>query len=142
MKVFNEFLNDYGATLIYTLVTAIFGYVGIVVKSCLVRYVNDKTKKSVVASCVRAVEQVFTDLHGKEKLKECIDRATSILNDKGIKVSSDEIYVLIEAAVKDMNMSMKDVFYSQPEETATLEVVETPETELEPVVETTDEVQE
>jgi hypothetical protein len=33
------------------------------------------------------------------------------------------------------------VFYSQPE-TATLEVVETPETELEPVVETTDEVQE
>lgn len=142
MNIFKQFLEEYGAGILHTIITVLLGYIGLVLKGLATRYVNDKTKKSVVASCVRAVEQVFTDLHGKEKLKECIDRATSILNDKGIKVSSDEIYVLIEAAVKDMNMSMKDVFYSQPEETATLEVVETPKTELEPIVETTDEVQE
>ena len=141
MKVFKDFLSEYGATLIYAIISAILGYIGIVAKSLLKRLANDKTKKNIVATCVRAVEQIFTDLHGKDKLDKCIEYVVSILEQKGINASSDEIYMLIESAVKDMNMSMKDVFYSQPE-TATLEVVETPETELEPIIETTDEVQE
>ena len=141
MKVFKDFLSEYGATLIYAIISAILGYIGIVAKSLLKRLANDRTKKNIVATCVRAVEQIFTDLHGKDKLDKCIEYVVSILEQKGINASSDEIYMLIESAVKDMNMSMKDVFYSQPE-TATLEVVETPKTELEPIIETTDEVQE
>ena len=141
MKVFKDFLSEYGATLIYAIISAILGYIGIVAKSLLKRLANDRTKKNIVATCVRAVEQIFTDLHGKDKLDKCIEYVVSILEQKGINASSDEIYMLIESAVKDMNMSMKDMFYSQPE-TATLEVVETPETELEPIIETTDEVQE
>lgn len=141
MNVFKQFLNDYGASILYTIITALLGYIGLVVKGLLTRFANDKSKKEIVATCVRAVEQIFKDLHGKEKLDKAIEYVVYILEQKGIKASSEEIYMFIEAAVKDMNMSMKDVFYSQPE-TATLEVVETPETELEPVVETTDEVQE
>ncbi len=141
MNIFKQFLEEYGAGILYTIITALLGYIGLVLKGLATRFVNDKSKKEIISSCVRAVEQIFKDLHGKEKLDKCIEYAVCILEQKGIKASADEIYVLIEAAVKDMNMSMKDVFYSQPE-TATLEVVETPETELEPVVETTDEVQE
>lgn len=141
MNVFKQFLNDYGASILYTIITALLGYIGLVVKGLLTRFANDKSKKDIVATCVRAVEQIFKDLHGKEKLDKAIEYVVYILGQKGIKASDEEIYMLIEAAVKEMNMSMKDVFYSQPE-TATLEVVETPETELEPVVETTDEVQE
>ena len=141
MRVFNEFLNEYGAKIIYLIVTMLIGYIGIVAKSLMQRIANDKTKKDIVAVCVKAVEQIYTDLHGDAKLRKCIDKVSDILRNKGIEVSEEEIYMLIESSVKDMNMAMKDVFYSQPE-TATLEVVETPETELKPVVETTDEVQE
>lgn len=141
MKVFNEFLNEYGAKIIYLIVTMLIGYIGIVAKSLMQRIANDKTKKDIVAVCVKAVEQIYTDLHGDAKLRKCIDKVSDILRNKGIEVSEEEIYMLIESSVKDMNMAMKDVFYSQPE-TATLEVVETPETDLEPVMETTDEVQE
>ena len=141
MRVFKDFLSEYGATILYTIITAILGYIGIAIKSIIARLANDKTKKEVVATCVKAVEQIFVDLHGQDKLDKCIENAVAILRSKGINASVDEIHMLIEAAVKDMNMSMKDVFYSQPE-TATLEVVETPETDLEPVTETTDEVQE
>lgn len=141
MRVFNEFLNEYGAKIIYLIVTMLIGYIGIVAKSLMQRIANDKTKKDIVAVCVKAVEQIYTDLHGDAKLRKCIDKVSDILRNKGIEVSEEEIYMLIESSVKDMNMAMKDVFYSQPE-TATLEVVKTPETELEPVVETTDEVQE
>jgi LL-H family phage holin len=141
MRVFNEFLNEYGAKIIYLIVTMLIGYIGIVAKSLMQRIANDKTKKDIVAVCVKAVEQIYTDLHGDAKLRKCIDKVSDILRNKGIEVSEEEIYMLIESSVKDMNMAMKDVFYSQPE-TATLEVVKTPETELESVVETTDEVQE
>ena len=141
MRVFNEFLNEYGAKIIYLIVTMLIGYIGIVAKSLMQRIANDKTKKDIVAVCVKAVEQIYTDLHGDAKLRKCIDKVSDILRNKGIEVSEEEIYMLIESSVKDMNMAMKDVFYSQPE-TATLEVVETPETELEPIVKTTDEVQE
>lgn len=141
MKVFNEFLNEYGAKIIYLIVTMLIGYIGIVAKSLMQRIANDKTKKDIVAVCVKAVEQIYTDLHGDAKLRKCIDKVSDILRNKGIEVSEEEIYMLIESSVKDMNMAMKDVFCSQPE-TATLEVVETPETDLEPIMETTDEVQE
>ncbi len=141
MNVFKQFLNDYGASILYTIITALLGYIGLVVKGLLTRFANDKTKKDVIATCVKAVEQIFVDLHGQDKLDKCIENAVAILRSKGINASVDEIHMLIEAAVKDMNMSMKDVFYSQPE-TATLEVVETPETDSEPIMETTDEVQE
>ena len=116
MKVFKDFLSEYGATLIYAIISAILGYIGIVVKSLFARIANDKTKKDVVATCVRAVEQIFTDLHGSEKLHKCIDNVTTILDSKGIKASPDEIYMLIEAAVKDMNMSMKDMFDTKPQD--------------------------
>ena len=112
MKVFREFLSEYGATLIYAIISAILGYIGIVAKSLITRLANDKTKKDVVATCVRAVEQIFTDLHGQEKLHKCIENAVAILESKGINASADEIYMLIEAAVKDMNMQMNDVFNS------------------------------
>lgn len=112
MRILKDFLSEYGATLIYAIISAILGYIGIVVKSLITRIANDKTKKDVVSTCVRAVEQIFTDLHGQDKLEKCIEKAVAILSSKGIDASADEIYMLIEAAVKDMNMQMNDIFNS------------------------------
>lgn len=141
MNVFKQFLNDYGASILYTIITALLGYIGLVVKGLLTRFANDKSKKDIVATCVRAVEQIFKDLHGEEKLNKAIEYVVYILDQKGIKASAEEIYMLIESAVKDMNI--EDMLCTKtktdPEQpSTTLEVAEPQETELTPVIEDTD----
>lgn len=104
----------YGATILYTILTAIAGYIGIAVKNLYEKYVNDKTKKDVVKICVKAVEQIYTDLHGEEKLNMCIDSVVSMLGVKGISVTDIEVRMLIEAAVAEFN----DAFHKGGDENA------------------------
>lgn len=101
--VFNEFLATYGATLMYTIVTAIVGYVALVAKSMFQKYVDNQTKKDVVYTCVRAVEQIYSDLKGKEKLAKCVNYIAQMLQEKGISASEAEIHLLIEASVAEFN---------------------------------------
>lgn len=101
--VFNEFINTYGATILYSILTAIAGYIGIALKNLYTKYINDKTKKDVVKTCVQAVEQIYTDLHGEDKLNKCIESVASMLGEKGITITDIEIRMLIEAAVNEFN---------------------------------------
>lgn len=103
MNVFQDFINSYGATILYTIITAIAGYLGIVVKNLYTKYVNDKTKKAVVTTCVQAVEQIYKDLHGEEKYNKVVEAASEMLAEKGITISEFEIEMLIEAAVGEFN---------------------------------------
>ena len=101
--MFAEFINNYGMELLYAVITAIAGYIGIVVKNLVEKYLNDKTKQSVAKTAVKYVEQVFKDLHGEEKLQQALDAATQMLAEKGIIVTELELRVLIEAAVAEFN---------------------------------------
>jgi len=102
-NVFQDFINSYGATILYAVITAIAGYIGVVVKNLYEKYINDKTKKSVVATCVQAVEQLYKDLHGEEKYNKVVEAASEMLAEKGITISEFEIKMLIEAAVGEFN---------------------------------------
>ena len=101
--MFAEFISTYGATILYTIVTAIAGYIGIVIKNLYKRYIDDQTKKSVVKTVVQGIEQMYKDLHGEEKLNVAIKNVTSMLGNKGITVTDLEIRMLIEAAVGEFN---------------------------------------
>lgn len=101
--MFVEFINEYGTTIIYALVTAIAGYIGIVIKNLYKRYVDDQAKKDVVKTVVQGIEQIYKDLHGEEKLNLAIQNATEMLAVKGITVTDLEIRMLIEAAVGEFN---------------------------------------
>lgn len=102
---FKEFLSQYGFSLIYALVMAIAGYVGIVIKNLISKYVTSAEKRKVVDDCVLAVEQIYKDIHGEEKYERCVESLTIILNEKGITASDLEIRMMIEAAVKRLNLS-------------------------------------
>lgn len=110
MNVINDFISAYGATILYTILTAVVSYIGIVFKNLYQKYINDKTKRDVVKTCVRAVEQIYQDLHGDEKLDKCIESASQMLGEKGISITEIEIRMLIEAAVNEMNKQFIDVF--------------------------------
>lgn len=101
--MFAQFISEYGTQILFAVVTAIAGYVGIVVKSLYTKYVNDQTKKDVVRTVVRGVEQIYKDLHGEEKLGKALEAASEMLLEKGINITDFELKMLIEAAVSEFN---------------------------------------
>lgn len=109
MEILNEFVNQYATTILYAVVTAIAGYIGIVLKNIYQKYVNDKTKKAVAKTVVNAVEQLYKDLHGQEKYDKAVEAMSEMLAEKGITISEIEIKMLIEAAVAEFNGAFNDV---------------------------------
>ena len=101
--MFAEFINEYGMQLLYAIITAIAGYIGIAAKNLVKKYLDDKTKREVAKTAVQYVEQVFKNLHGEEKLNEAMSAASAMLAEKGITITELEIRVLVEAAVAEFN---------------------------------------
>lgn len=98
-----EFIATYGMEMLSVLITAFAGYLAIVVKQLVSKYLNDNTKKAIAKIVVQAVEQTYTTIHGQEKLDKGIELMTELLNEKGIKASETEMRVLIENAVGEFN---------------------------------------
>ena len=100
--MFEQFIAEYGVTILYTVITAVAGYIGIAIKNIYQNYVNDKTKEKVVKTVVKAVKQLYSDLNGEEKLSKAIENIMQMLNEKGILITELEIRMLIEAAVEEL----------------------------------------
>ena len=86
-----------------TFLTGLFTYIGTRLKNAYEQKVNTETAKVVVENAVRFVEQVYKDLHGKEKLEKAVEQVSQILASKGINLSEAEINMLIESAVYGLN---------------------------------------
>lgn len=94
-------ITDIAPVVLATIGTFLIG----IIKAKYSEYVNTDTKKEIAMLTVRYVEQVFKTLHGTEKLNKAKSTFVKMLNDKGIKVTDDEVTMLIEAAVCEMNES-------------------------------------
>lgn len=105
--MFAEFINQYGLQILYTIITAIAGYIGLVIKNLCTKYINDKTKREVAKSAVQFVEQVYKDMHGEEKFNAALSATSEMLAEKGITITELEMRVLIEAAVNEFNSAFK-----------------------------------
>ena len=102
----NEILNQFIQILLpilATFLTGLFTYIGNRLKKVYEEKVNNETAKAVVEDAVKFVEQVYTDLNGKEKLQKATEQVSEVLASKGIKISSAEINMLIESAVYGLN---------------------------------------
>ena len=87
------------------------GIIGIVITVLLAfvrkkysQYVNTETKQKLVNDVVYYTEQVFKALHGKEKLEKAKTTLITLLNEKGISFTEEELNVLIESAVNQLNL--------------------------------------
>ena len=103
MEFIKLFISEYGTTILYAVLTALAGYIGIFAKKLYTKYVNDKTKQAVAKTVVQAVEQIYKDLHGEEKLNKALEAASEMLAEKGITITDLELRMLIEAAVAEFN---------------------------------------
>ena len=107
MEFIKNFISEYGTTILYAILTAIGGYLGIWAKKLYTKYVNDKTKQAVAKTVVQAVEQLYKDLRGEEKLEKALEAAADMLTERGIMVTDLELRILIEAAVGEFNKAFE-----------------------------------
>ena len=98
-----EILMDLLQTVLPTILgTVSLAIVGVLSNKAKV-FFNTETKKNIVSHTVKFIEQVYNDIHGKDKLEKCKEKAFELLRDKGIEINENELMVLIESAVNDMN---------------------------------------
>lgn len=109
MDLLKEFISVYGSTILSVILTAIAGYLGILLKRLYQKNIldsDDSTKENIVKTCVKAVEQMYKDLHGAEKLQKVLEAVSEMLAAKNITITDTELKMLIESAVGEFN----DVF--------------------------------
>lgn len=104
-----ELLSTYVLPLLAAALTALAGFVGTQIKNLYRRWVDDKTKEAVVRTCVKAVEQLYRDLGGPEKLERAKVGIRQMLEEKGIFISELEMEMLIESVVAEFNQGLGGV---------------------------------
>lgn len=105
MTFVKEFIGQYGFEVIFGLVSALAAYIGTKIKQKWTDLMDDKTKKNVVETCVKAVEQLYSSMGGKEKLAKAKENIVDMLNVKGIKITEIEMDMLIESVVAELNFN-------------------------------------
>lgn len=90
-------------SLIGAAVTGFLGFIGKKIIDFLQEKYDIHIKKETVETCVKAVEQLYQDLQGVEKLERCKTNVIQMLNQKGIEISELELDMFIEAAVAELN---------------------------------------
>lgn len=98
-----ELLATYLLPVIGTALVSLAGFIGAQLKKIYQKYVDDKTKEAVVRTCVKAVEQLYHDLGGPEKLKKAQEGIRQMLEEKDIAISELEMEMLIESVVSEFN---------------------------------------
>ncbi len=99
----NNILANYMSQIVLSLFLMLATWFGVQIRSLYRKYVTTEIKQSVCKTVVRFVEQVYTDLHGREKLEQAMEQASNILAEYGIHISDDELIAILEAAVNEFN---------------------------------------
>lgn len=98
-----EIINMYGAEIIGTLLVALAGIFGMVLKRLAEKVLDTPVKMQLAKIAVQFVEQTYKELHGEDKLDAALMALAGLLAEKKIDASADEMRILIEAAVAEFN---------------------------------------
>lgn len=102
-----EIINTYGAEIIGTLLVALAGIFGMILKNLASRYLDTETKRTLAKIAVQFVEQTYKELHGEKKLDAALMALAGLLAEKKISASESEMMIMIEAAVAEFNEVFK-----------------------------------
>lgn len=108
MSMIQELINQIAGNIIQTFLAVIVTYIGIVGKRLYQKYVNTELKKIVVKDCVKAVEQIYKDIHGDDKKAQCENHIVQLLYEYGITITQTELDIMIESAVQELNKTLKE----------------------------------
>ena len=100
-----ELITNYGMEIISAGVMAVATYIGVQLKKIYEKYIDDKRKEAIAKNVVKAVEQIYKDLNGEEKLEKAAERINKLLCSKGLCIDELELITLIEAAVTELKLN-------------------------------------
>jgi len=103
METVNNIINQVLIPLLSTILLGIVGWLGVKLKHSLDEKEKNKTFLEIIARSICATEQIYKTLHGREKLKKCVEIANGMLATRGIEISEDEIVYTIEAMLAEFN---------------------------------------
>ena len=98
-----EIINMYGAEIIGTLLVALAGIFGMVMKRIAEKVLDTPVKMQLAKIAVQFTEQTYKELHGEAKLNAALIAFEGMLAEKKIDASYAEMRSLIEAAVAEFN---------------------------------------
>ena len=85
---------------VFNLLITIISFIIIIfvkkIKNIYETKVTDETKRNVIKKVVKAVEQIYYDLSGSEKLQKAKENIVNMLNEKDITISELELDMMIE----------------------------------------------
>ena len=123
MEAVINFLNEYG--ILSAIITAIASAMGVIFKKLWDKTIGSKVKaeiiKDVAGIVVKYVEQVYTNIHGEEKLNKALEAFSEMLSQKGITISELEMRVYLESALAEFNKAftktadITEITYSESE---------------------------
>lgn len=99
MKLILDFLNQYGISLIHTIFVAILSYISLEIKKIYKHHITNKTKKEVIIFVCHAINELYPNESGENKLNLAITNAKQILTEKGITISDLELRMYIAGTV-------------------------------------------
>ncbi len=105
--MFEYFVYTYGSQILLLILCILFGSLGFLARRVADRFLKDDAKRNVARTAVQYVEQVWKDIHGKDKLHKALETASKLLTDKKIPFTVSELEVLIEAAVAEFNKAFE-----------------------------------
>lgn len=102
------FINQYGAEILATILTAVLSAVGTWVGKIYKKKVNTQIKRDVVKTCCTAVEQLYKDFKGEDKFSIACKYIEQMLAEQKITITHLELEMLIEEVCHSFAHAVKE----------------------------------
>ena len=84
-----------------TALTLLASRIGSILGKFVREKMQDESVREVASVCVRAVEQMYREKSGSEKLEQALLLGEKLLTRKGIRISAQELRIVLEAALSE-----------------------------------------
>lgn len=98
-----EMLTIYAPQLMEAILYVIVGILTLAASKYIKPLLQNKVIMVLAKNAVKFVEQSFKELHGEDKLNKALETLSLQLAKWKIKISADEMKVMLEAALADLN---------------------------------------
>lgn len=98
-----EILTLYAPQIMEAVLYLVVSLLAIAATKYIKPILQNKVIKAIAKNVVLFVEQTYKDLHGEDKLNKALEAFSEMLAERHIKISADEMRVMLEAAVAELN---------------------------------------
>ncbi len=101
----STFINEYGATLLYTILTSILSYAFLTLKKEVKRLSEIHQRKEIVKTCILGLKHIYKDQTNIERYDLAVSNIKEIFDRRKLSISEFEIKLLINEVCEENDCS-------------------------------------